>query len=59
MIRRRAMAAVLAVLGLGPLGCSPEIDATYGRMRGASVNGTGAWPSCSARRGTPSAPRSA
>ena len=42
VIRRRAMTAVLAVVGLGPLGCSEEIDATYGRMRGASVNGTGA-----------------
>ena len=36
------MTAVLAVVGLGLLGCSGEIDATYGRMRGASVNGTGA-----------------
>ncbi len=42
MIRRRTMTVVLAVVGLGSLGCSGEIDATYGRMRGASVNGTGA-----------------
>ncbi len=42
MIRHRAMTAVLAFVGMCLLGCSEEIDSTYGRMRGASVNGTGA-----------------
>jgi hypothetical protein len=36
------MTLVLVVFGLCPLGCSEGVDATYGRMRGESVNGTGA-----------------
>ncbi|HEX8202530.1 MAG TPA: DUF4350 domain-containing protein, partial [Isosphaeraceae bacterium] len=49
---RRATGFGLLALALATLGCAPRgIDATYGRSRGASVNGTGALAELFRRKG--------
>jgi hypothetical protein len=43
MTRRASPRAVLALACLVASGCSPGLDTSYGHLRGASVNGTGAF----------------
>jgi len=53
-MRLRAVPSLLSLLAcLGPIGCgSTEVDTTYGRSRGASINGTSAFADLIRQRGS-------